>query len=54
MMQLAIQFFKLQYFANKKVSITMRYLRIGDVNHVMIDVEIQLKEKETIFVNLTM
>jgi len=44
-MQFTIQFFKLQYFANEKVSITMRYFCIGNVNHIVIDIEIQLKKK---------
>lgn len=46
MMQFTIQFFKLQYFTNKKISITMRYFRVGDVNHVVIDIEIQLKKRK--------
>lgn len=50
MMQFAIQFFEFQYFTNEKVSITVRYLRVGDVNHIMINIEIQLEKKKTIFV----
>lgn len=43
-MQFAIQFLELQYLADEEVSVAMCHLRVGNVNHVVINVEVQLKE----------
>lgn len=43
MVQFAVEFFELQQFPDEEVSIAVRHLRVGDVDHVIVDVEVQLE-----------
>lgn len=43
-MQLAVEFFKLDKFTDEEVSVTVSHLRISDVDHVVIDVEVKLEQ----------
>lgn len=47
-MELAVKLFKFQKFPNEKVAITVGHLRIGDVDHIIVDVKVQLKKKDNI------
>lgn len=42
-LQATIQVFEFQNLADEEVTITMRNFRVGDVNHVVVDVEVQLR-----------
>lgn len=43
--ELAIEFFKLENFADEEVTVAVRHLRIGDMDHVVVNVEVKLKNK---------
>lgn len=40
--QLPVYFFELQNFPDEEITVTVSNLRIGNVDHVVVDVEIQL------------
>lgn len=42
-MELSVQFFEFQKFTNEEVAETMSHLRVSNVDHVIINVEVQLK-----------
>lgn len=41
-MQTTVQLLELHDFANEKVTVTMRHLRVGNVNHLVVNVKVQL------------
>lgn len=43
MVQLSVEVFELYYFPDEEVSISVGHFRICDVDHVVINVEVQLK-----------
>lgn len=44
-MEFSVEFFKLDNFANEEISISVSNLRISNVYHVAINIEIQLRKK---------
>lgn len=42
MMKLAVEFFEFEKLANEEVAVAMGHLRIRDVDHVVVDVKVQL------------
>lgn len=44
-MELPVELFEFDYFPNEKISVSVGHFGVGYVDHVMIDVEIQLKHK---------
>lgn len=42
-MELSVQFFEFQKFTNEEVAETMSHLRVSNVDHVIINVEVQLE-----------
>lgn len=51
MMKFPIDVFEFEDLAYKEISITMRHFRISYMNHVIIDIEIQLKQKNSFKTN---
>lgn len=43
-MQFAVEFLKFDKFADEEVAVSVRHLRVGDVDHVVIDVEVELEQ----------
>ena len=44
-MEFTIELLEFHDFADKEVTVAMGHLRVGDVNHIIVDVEVQLKKK---------
>lgn len=42
MVQLPVQLFKLEQLADKEVSVAVSHLGVSDVDHVVVNIEIQL------------
>lgn len=43
MMEFTVQLFKLEEFTDEEVAEAMSHLRVSNVNHVIVNVEVQLK-----------
>lgn len=43
-MQFAVELFKLEKFPDEEVSVTVSHLCVGNVDHVVIDVEVKLEQ----------
>lgn len=41
--QFAVELFKFQDLADEKVAIAVRHLRVRDVDHIVVDIEVQLE-----------
>lgn len=48
-MQFSVEFLKLEDFPDEKVAIAMGHFRIGDVDHIMINIKVQLKQTHQTF-----
>lgn len=42
--QLAVQFLEFEKLADEEVAVAMRHFSVGDVDHVVVDKEVQLEE----------
>lgn len=44
-MKLTVELLELENLANEEITVTMSDLGVGDVDHIVIDVKVQLKQK---------
>lgn len=48
-LQFTVKIIKLHYFSDKEVAITMRNFCIGYMDHIIINIEVQLQNKNKVF-----